>query len=160
MTTNLPLPFCHDLADEAATIAFGRGIAALLRPGDVVALWGDLGAGKSCLARAIIMARKPEENEAPSPTFTLVQTYGDIWHFDLYRIREADEIYELGWDEAREDGILLIEWPDRLGTLLPENRLDITLTFPSPDRPDRRMICLTASPAWLDRWSAFRALVP
>ncbi len=158
--TSLPSPFCRELPDETATIAFGRAIAPLLRPGDVVALWGDLGAGKSCLSRAIITARHPDEEEAPSPTFTLVQTYGDIWHFDLYRIRAADEIYELGWDEAREEGILLLEWPDRLGGLLPANRLDITLTFPAPDRPDRRTICLAATPQWLGRWESFEAISP
>jgi tRNA threonylcarbamoyladenosine biosynthesis protein TsaE len=120
------------LPDEAATDRLGRSLAAAARAGDVIALRGELGAGKTRLARGFIAALCGEE-EVPSPTFTLVQTYdtprGTIWHFDLYRVTAPEEAVELGIEEAFADGISLIEWPDRLGALLPSERLDVTLTF-------------------------------
>lgn len=127
----LPLP------DLAATERLGRALAALLRRGDVVALFGDLGAGKTSLARALIRALPgPEgsaEEEVPSPTFTLVQVYerapAPVWHFDLYRIEDPEEIHELGLSEALAEGITLIEWPERLGDLLPTAALCVTLGF-------------------------------
>ena len=127
----LPLP------DLAATERLGRALAALLRPGDVVALFGDLGAGKTTLARALIRALPgPEgsaEEEVPSPTFTLVQIYervpAPVWHFDLYRIEDPEEVHELGLSEALAEGITLIEWPERLGARLPEGALCVTLGF-------------------------------
>lgn len=125
-----PAERSFDLPDEAATAALARGLAARLRPGDLVALSGDLGAGKTALARAAIRALAGAEEEVPSPTFTLVQTYdappATIWHFDLYRLSDPEEVVELGWDEART-GIRLVEWPDRLGRLLPADRLDLRL---------------------------------
>ncbi|MBP2301889.1 tRNA (adenosine(37)-N6)-threonylcarbamoyltransferase complex ATPase subunit type 1 TsaE [Azospirillum picis] len=137
-TVAVPLP------DEAATAALGRRLAALLRPGDLVALRGDLGAGKTALSRALIRGVTHEDAEVPSPTFTLVQTYdtaiGPVWHFDLYRLSGPDEVYELGWDEARAEAVMLVEWPDRLGPLLPPDRLEVTL---SHDGPDARRASLT-----------------
>src|SRR5713101_1012221 len=119
-----------DLPDEAATAALAARVAALARPGDVIALKGELGAGKTSFARAFIGARGGTE-AVPSPTFTLVQLYelGDatIWHFDCYRLRDPEEAWELGIEDAFHDGISLIEWPDRLGSLLPPRRLEITL---------------------------------
>lgn len=119
------------LADEAETIRFGEDIARALRPGDLVALSGDLGAGKSTFARALIRAVADDEFlEVPSPTFTLVQSYAlrlPIAHFDLYRIAEAAELDELGLEEALEDGICLVEWPERAEDALPAERL--TLRF-------------------------------
>lgn len=124
------------LPDEAATAQLARRLAAALAPGDLVALRGDLGAGKTALSRALIRAVTEEDAEVPSPTFTLVQTYetdiGPVWHFDLYRLSGPDEVTELGWDEARAEAILLVEWPDRLGPLLPADRLDIDMTFTGP----------------------------
>ena len=118
------------LADEVATAAFGAALAHRARPGDVLTLAGPLGAGKTSLARAFIAALGVRD-EVPSPTFALVQTYeaasGMVWHFDLYRLASADEVHELGLDEALVDGIVLIEWPERLGALLPRERLDIAL---------------------------------
>jgi tRNA threonylcarbamoyladenosine biosynthesis protein TsaE len=118
------------LADEAATAQLAARLAPILQPGDVVALQGDLGAGKTAFARALIRALAGAEVEVPSPTFTLVQTYdteaGTIWHFDLYRLQGPDEVVELGWDEATQ-GIVLVEWPERLGTMAPAGRLQITI---------------------------------
>lgn len=126
------------LPDPEATERLAAALAPLLRPGDVVALGGDLGAGKTTLARALIrtLADDPDE-EVPSPTFTLVQSYrtaaGPVWHFDLYRLSGPDEVIELGWDEALATAIVLVEWPERLGRLLPPGRLDLTLAATGPD---------------------------
>lgn len=123
--------FSMSLADEAATEQLGATLAARLKPGDVVALKGDLGAGKTTLARAIIRAAAGDPDLiVPSPTFTLVETYdtpsGTYWHFDLYRLETPEQVFELGWEEALADGIVLLEWPERLGALLPEH-LEIAL---------------------------------
>jgi tRNA threonylcarbamoyladenosine biosynthesis protein TsaE len=121
-----------DLPDENATAAFAARLAALAAPGDVIALEGELGAGKTSFARAFIRARGGGET-VPSPTFTLVQVYdlpgGAVWHFDLYRLRQPGEAWELAIEDAFRDGISLIEWPERLGLLLPAQRLDIALDF-------------------------------
>ncbi len=118
------------LADEAATAALAAVLARQARSGDVLTLSGPLGAGKTSFARAFIAALGVRD-EVPSPTFTLVQTYetavATVWHFDLYRLTGPDEVHELGLDEALIDGIVLIEWPERLGTLLPRERLDVVL---------------------------------
>jgi tRNA threonylcarbamoyladenosine biosynthesis protein TsaE len=100
------------------TAALAIRFASLLEAGDVVLLKGDLGAGKSTFARALIQGFCGENTEVPSPTFTLVQTYETkafpIWHFDLYRLKNPEEIYELGIEEAMHHGVCLIEWPERL----------------------------------------------
>ncbi len=119
------------LADEDATIAFAQGLAPLLQSGDCLALSGDLGMGKSTFARALIRARMEEpELDVPSPTFTLVQFYEGsppLYHFDLYRLSDPDELIELGFDEALAEGISLIEWPERGEGMLPDDTL--TLSF-------------------------------
>ncbi len=141
-----------DLPDEDATAAFAGRLAPLLRAGDVVALRGDLGAGKTALARAVVRALAGEGTEVPSPTFTLVQIYGappaPVWHFDLYRLSDPGEVEELGWDEARADGIALVEWPDRLGPLAPEDRLDLTLAVTGETA---RRAVLAGGASWADR---------
>ncbi len=107
-----------DLADAEATAALGRALAPLLRAGDAVLLSGALGAGKSTLARALIRALTSPDEDVPSPTFTLVQTYDaepPLAHFDLYRLERPEEALEIGLVEAVEDGAALIEWPERLG---------------------------------------------
>lgn len=125
------------LPDEAATAALGARLACIARPGDVIALYGDLGAGKTTLARALIRQLAGPETEAPSPTFTLVQTYATpglaIWHFDLYRLEHPDEARELGLEEA-VDGLRLIEWPERLGRHLPSRRLEVQLSIEGDGR--------------------------
>jgi tRNA threonylcarbamoyladenosine biosynthesis protein TsaE len=124
-----PLPPHLDLPDEAATYAAARRLAPVLAIGDVVALAGPLGAGKTSFARALIQARAGAAIDVPSPTFTLVQTYelasGPIWHVDLYRLSGVGDIAELGLDEAFASAITLIEWPDRLGAALPDDALVI-----------------------------------
>ena len=114
------------LADETATEQLGATLAARLRPGDVVGLQGELGSGKTTLARAILRAAAGDpELIVPSPTFTLVEVYetgrGTFWHFDLYRLETPEQVFELGWEEALAEGIVLIEWPQRLGDLLPKH---------------------------------------
>lgn len=120
------------LADEAATSRLADDLALALKSGDCLALSGELGAGKSTLARAIIRAIANEAGlEVPSPTFTLMQSYDlriPISHFDLYRIASPEELDELGLDEALSSGIVLIEWPERAMDYLPKDRITITLT--------------------------------
>ena len=119
------------LPDAAATLALGARLGAQLARGDVVCLSGGLGAGKTTFARGAIEAWTGEAEEAPSPTYTLVQTYdgprGQLWHIDLYRLKRAQEAWELGLEDAFADAACLIEWPERLGGLLPRDRLDIAL---------------------------------
>ncbi len=127
----MPRTVTIDLPDLAATHALAARLAALLRPGDAVLLEGPLGAGKSEFARAVLRAAAGDPAlEVPSPTFTLVQSYdlpaGAAHHFDLYRLDGPAGLAELGWDEARE-GIVLVEWPDRLGGLAPDDALRVTL---------------------------------
>jgi tRNA threonylcarbamoyladenosine biosynthesis protein TsaE len=121
------------LPDLTALAQFAHILAAKLGTGDVVALSGDLGAGKTELARALIRdLLQDAETDVPSPTFTLVQTYETpngltIYHVDLYRLNGPDDCLELGLDDAFESGLSLIEWPDRLGSHLPQDHLAIQL---------------------------------
>ncbi|HXZ67216.1 MAG TPA: tRNA (adenosine(37)-N6)-threonylcarbamoyltransferase complex ATPase subunit type 1 TsaE [Alphaproteobacteria bacterium] len=131
-----------DLPDAAATLALGRRLAALVGPGDVITLSGELGAGKTTLARGLISglaARaglKPEE--VPSPSFPIVETYElgplTLWHFDFYRIEEEKELEELGLSQALASGVTLVEWPERVWAALPEERLDIRLEWAGDGR--------------------------
>ena len=118
------------LDDAVATTALGAALAPVLKAGDVVRLEGDLGAGKSTLARAIIAALAGIE-ETPSPTFTLVETYETahfaLWHFDLYRLDAAADVWELGLEEALDGGVVLIEWPERADAILPDDALTVRL---------------------------------
>jgi tRNA threonylcarbamoyladenosine biosynthesis protein TsaE len=138
------------LAGEADTSAIGAALARVLRPGDTIALHGDLGAGKSTLARAILHALG-WAGEVPSPTFTLVQAYDDlpvpVWHVDLYRLDHPAEADALGLFET--DAALIIEWPQRLGDRLPADALHLHLEG-SGDVP--RRLTWTAPPAWEGRW--------
>lgn len=139
------------LADAASTLALGRRLGARLEAGDVICLSGELGAGKTTLARGAIEAWTGREEEAPSPTYTLVQTYegekGELWHVDLYRLKQPDDAWELGLEDAFASAACLIEWPERLEGQLPRDRLDIAL------RPEGegRSAAFTAHGAWRTR---------
>lgn len=130
-TLDLSQPHSLYLPDEAATSRLGALVAPHLRRGDVVYLTGELGMGKSSLARGLIRALTQPDQDVPSPTFTLIQAYDtsgfDLLHLDLYRLEAPEETYELGLDDAVGTSVLLIEWPDRLGHLGYDDRLDIVL---------------------------------
>lgn len=141
------------LADEAATARLGEAIARVLQVGDVVCLSGPLGAGKSTLARALIRALTTPDEDVPSPTFTLVQFYEGprlkVAHFDLYRLTDPDEAYELGLDEALDEGAALIEWPERLQGRLQGDRLDIEIAL--ADDANGRRVRIVQHGAWEGR---------
>ncbi len=148
-----PLTQVIPLASEAATRRLAQNLAPRLRTGDVVALSGDLGAGKTTFARALIQALTSPDEEVPSPTFTLIQTYSaqgfEISHFDLYRISDSLEVVELGWDDAVASGVVLVEWPDRLGPFCPPHRLHLTLGADGKD-PTARIARIQADRAHWD----------
>ena len=157
MNSSAPVSQALDIAlpDEAATRAFARALAAVVRIGDVIALSGDLGSGKTAFARAFISALPAADGEAggeevPSPTFTLVQTYArrpaPVWHFDFYRVTRPEEAFELGLEEALAAGVSLVEWPERVAGLLPARRLDIRLDF--AQAPNGRRAVLLGGGDW------------
>lgn len=127
-----------DLADDAATRRLGEDLALALKPGDVLALSGDLGAGKSTIARALIRALADDPDlEVPSPTFTLVQAYPGrlpVTHFDFYRLSGSGELDELGFSEALEDGVAIVEWPQRMEEALPAGRIRLCLAHEGAGR--------------------------
>lgn len=161
MIATLARPFTLGVAlpDEAATAALAAKIAALAHAGDVIALSGDLGAGKTVFARGFIRSLPGAEGAAgqaedvPSPTFTLVQIYerapAPVWHVDLYRLETPEEVYELGLEEAYEEAILLIEWPERMGNLLPREHLEVRLDH--GPTPGARRATLVAAGSWVAR---------
>jgi N-acetylmuramate 1-kinase len=133
--------------DEATTLAIAAAQAAWLEPGDFVALAGDLGAGKTAFARGLIRAlAETPELEAPSPTFTLMQVYdaprGPVVHADFYRLRGPTELANLGWDEAIDGAIAIVEWPDKVAQALPADRLEIHIRFDARRGPDFRLLNL------------------
>lgn len=146
---------CETAASEADMFALAQRLAPLVKPGDTLALYGGLGAGKTTFARGLISALMGEETEVPSPTYTLVQTYdapvATLWHFDLYRLEAEEEVFELGWDDAAS-GITVLEWPDRAGAHLPSFRLDVRID----DSTENRQISLVGhGKDWQDRLDAF-----
>ncbi len=142
------------LADEAATLALGAALARVARPGDVIALSGDLGAGKTTLARGLLAALGLEE-EAPSPTFAIVQPYGPpetrfpVAHVDLYRIEDPDDIEELGLDDLLQDSLLLVEWPERMGGQSWPQALQLALERTADGA---RVLTATVPASWESRW--------
>ncbi|MBK5934052.1 tRNA threonylcarbamoyladenosine biosynthesis protein TsaE [Rhodovulum imhoffii] len=147
------LPLTVTFRDESETRAFAIRLGAALRKGDVLLLHGQVGAGKTAFARALIQSRLPVPEDVPSPTFTLVQTYdGDgleIWHADLYRLTHPDDVLELGLEDAFSTAMCLVEWPDRLGGLGPPGALH--LHFSVTDTPGLRHLRLSSDDA---RWAA------
>lgn len=144
--------------DETAAIAVV--LAAELEPGDTILLSGDVGAGKTHFARALIQSILPVPEDVPSPTFTLVQTYettrGSLWHSDLYRLSSTYEIEELGLFDAFETAICLVEWPDRLGFEAPADALSVNLVATS-DTEARDINASWSADKWdakLQRWAA------
>ncbi len=133
--------------DEATTSAIAAAQAAWLEPGDFVALTGDLGAGKTAFARGLLrsLAEVPEL-EAPSPTFTLMQVYeaprGPVVHADFYRLRGPTELANLGWDEAIDGAIAIVEWPEKIAQALPADRLEVDIRFDAKRGPDFRSVTL------------------
>jgi len=150
------------LPDEDATRRFAIDVAAALKPGDLVALSGDLGAGKTTLARAIVRSLAADEAlEVPSPTFTLLQIYDlprfPVVHVDLYRVNTLAELSELGWEEASEGAAVLVEWPDRAGALIRADRLEIALAMANDLGPTHRAVRVTGHGAWAERLTRLRA---
>lgn len=164
MAEKAQAPITIELADEAATAALAARLAAAAEPGDVLALSGPLGSGKTVFARAFINARSAGPEEVPSPTYTLHQTYEfpasagavPVHHFDLFRIEDAGEIRELGMEDAFADGISLIEWPDLVNGLLPDDRLEVALDQGAD--PDSRQATLVGFGTWDKRLEAIRDL--
>ncbi len=147
----------HLLPDEQATTALGAALAERILRGEAICLWGPLGSGKSTLARGLIRALTRPDEDVPSPTFTLVQFDEapdfPLAHFDLYRLSSASEAYEIGLDEALEDGAALIEWPERLEEDLPQDRLDIV--FDSDHERGGRRVRLVPHGSWEGRGLEF-----
>jgi tRNA threonylcarbamoyladenosine biosynthesis protein TsaE len=150
MSTAFSLDF--HLSSGERTTRLGQRIAPLLRPGDTLLLRGPIGAGKTHLARSIIQERLSTGGrleEVPSPTYTLVQTYDDgaceVWHADLYRLTDPNEAVELGLEAAFESAIVLVEWPDRLGSLAPSDALEVLL---EPSGDGRHIYLKSRSDKW------------
>jgi tRNA threonylcarbamoyladenosine biosynthesis protein TsaE len=139
------------LADETATMAAGERLAKLLRPGDVVTLAGDLGAGKTTLVRGLLHALG-HAGEVPSPSFAIVQPYEDVdpplWHADLYRLEDPAELAELGLDSLG-DGVLIVEWPELAGESAWPEALRLSLEILGPKR---RRLTAEVPAAWEGRW--------
>lgn len=146
-----------DLQSPSQTEALAHTLAPLVVAGDVIALRGPVGAGKSHFCRALIhqlMAAHGGLEDVPSPTFTLVQTYAfpdfDVWHCDLYRLTSPQDVFELGLDEAFDAAVCLIEWPERLGAFLPQDALDVHLT-PTQSGDARQAVMAWSHPRWSAR---------
>ena len=140
------------LADERATLAAGGTLAKVLRSGDVVTLSGPLSAGKTTLVRGALAALG-HKGEVPSPSFAIVQPYEEltppVWHVDLYRIEQPSDLDELGLEDIREDGVLIIEWPEHAGRNMWPNALALSLEA----RVDgSRSLTAQVPPAWEGRW--------
>ena len=139
------------LADEQETEALGARIASSLRPGDVIALSGPLGVGKTALARGILGALG-HLGDVPSPSFAIVQPYDEldppVWHVDLFRIEGPGELDELGLESA-SDGVLIVEWPEKAGSRAWRQALGLTLDF---EEGGARRLTANVPPSWQSRW--------
>lgn len=114
---------------EKETISFAKKFAKTLKGDEIIALWGTLGMGKTVFAKAVIQELTGRNEDVPSPTFTLLQSYdtplGEVFHFDFYRLKNPEEAYEIGIEDAFESGICLIEWPEKIGALLPKRAINV-----------------------------------
>ncbi|MGD1035997.1 MAG: tRNA (adenosine(37)-N6)-threonylcarbamoyltransferase complex ATPase subunit type 1 TsaE [Roseiarcus sp.] len=152
-----------ELPDEAATLALAKWAAGFAQPGDFIALSGDLGAGKTTFARGFLRALLDDpELEAPSPTFTLMQVYQapefPVVHADFYRLRGAEELAQLGWDEVVDGAVALVEWPERAAEALPPDRLEIVFAFDLAKGADFRRADVRALGALAVRYARARAI--
>ncbi|MBO6506316.1 MAG: tRNA (adenosine(37)-N6)-threonylcarbamoyltransferase complex ATPase subunit type 1 TsaE [Kordiimonadaceae bacterium] len=151
--------FREILVDEAATCRIAESLSRIARPGDFIALSGDLGAGKSTFARAFIRAALDDsEAEVPSPTFTLVQEYDHpdgypLFHADLYRLTPGDDMEDLGLDDEQPNAVMLIEWPDRLPDGWHNNVLHIKLELQAAGSGERLMLVHSSNHSWLNKLS-------
>lgn len=167
LTTAGTASFTVALPDETATLRLMVDIASTLEPGDMLTLSGDLGAGKTTFARAMIRYLAGDESiEVPSPTFTLMQTYDlprfSVVHADLYRVSSTAELIELGFDDLPDDAVVVVEWPDRAADLLPPNRLDVSLTLAPKLKPEFRHARVTGYGTFaprVDRIAAVRQFI-
>lgn len=144
----------RSLENQMATEALAQRLADRMRVGDVIALHGDLGMGKSVFCRSIIRHLTSPDEDVPSPTFTFVQQYeserGEIYHYDLYRLENPEDGYELGIEESFHEGMCLIEWPSKLGPYLPWDCLHVTLAL-GDHGPDSRVAHFESQGDILDR---------
>ena len=142
------------LNHEEQTVALGKRLSPFLRAGDILTLRGELGAGKTSFSRGLISSLAGDV-EVPSPTYTMVQTYSsasfEIWHFDLYRLENETHIWELGIEEAFDDGVCLIEWPERIENLLSGSELNIKIQFDKSGR----IVTISGSQVWGERLAKF-----
>jgi tRNA threonylcarbamoyladenosine biosynthesis protein TsaE len=141
-----------NLANEAATEALARCLAPLLRGGDVLALSGGLGTGKTTFVR-YLLAALGHKGEVPSPSFAIVQPYEHmvpaVWHADLYRIEDPSELAEIGLESAGDDAVLIVEWPEHAGPAAWPEALRLTLDITGPER---RRLTAQVPAAWEGRW--------
>ncbi|MFL6724671.1 MAG: tRNA (adenosine(37)-N6)-threonylcarbamoyltransferase complex ATPase subunit type 1 TsaE [Sphingomicrobium sp.] len=140
------------LKDEKATLAFGRKLAAVLRPRDVVTLSGPLSAGKTTLVRGVLAALG-HVGEVPSPSFAIVQPYDaldpPVWHVDLYRIEKVSDLEELGLEDIRNEGVLIVEWPEHAGPDIWSEALALSLQV---GEDGARALTAEVPTSWEGRW--------
>jgi N-acetylmuramate 1-kinase len=163
MNSSAETTWVVDLPDVRSTERFAATLAVELGPDTLLTLTGDLGSGKTTFARALIrtLAGDPEL-EVPSPTFSLMQVYAapkfPIVHCDLYRVASSDELGELGWDEASAGALVLVEWADRAGDILPPDRIDVGFILEPEEGPEHRVAVVTGYGAWAQRVSIMKAI--